>query len=332
MKKLLLFNALFLTSLFSMGQPNPCETIFISEYVEGWQNNKAIELYNPTNQSIDLSDYRLDRYSNGSSSAAPNQKLVLQGIMPPLSVYVIVLDRRDPDGTGQNVPVWEGLQEKANLFASPVFEENNSLNFNGNDAVVLTNIAGGGNGFTWDMVGLPGQDPGLGGTGEGGWNDVGPDFTWIANGAQGWTRDHSLIRKSSVTFGQFSPVDPWDVSVQWDSIAAVVRNADGIVTGGNWASLGSHTCDCGTVVSVNEIDGVKFDIYPNPVIDQFTITAETGLSQIEIYDMTGKRIIVKNDIHQKSFKLNTGDWNPGYYLVNIRFDNDYVITKKILKQ
>lgn len=44
-----------------------CDDIFISEYVEGWSNNKAIELYNPTDAAIDLSDYRLERYSNGAT-------------------------------------------------------------------------------------------------------------------------------------------------------------------------------------------------------------------------------------------------------------------------
>ena len=29
--------------------------LFISEYVEGWSNNKALEIYNPTGESIDLS-------------------------------------------------------------------------------------------------------------------------------------------------------------------------------------------------------------------------------------------------------------------------------------
>ena len=42
-----------------------CDNVFISEYIEGWGNNKAIEVYNPTSAAIDLSDYRLERYSMG---------------------------------------------------------------------------------------------------------------------------------------------------------------------------------------------------------------------------------------------------------------------------
>ena len=64
------FNALVLclfgaaTFGFSVQSQAQCSEIFISEYIEGWSNNKALELYNPTNAAVDLSDYRLERYSN----------------------------------------------------------------------------------------------------------------------------------------------------------------------------------------------------------------------------------------------------------------------------
>lgn len=42
--------------------------LFISEYVEGSSNNKYIEIYNPTNEAIDLSAYALDLNTNGGAS------------------------------------------------------------------------------------------------------------------------------------------------------------------------------------------------------------------------------------------------------------------------
>ena len=44
-----------------------CYDIFISEYLEGTGNNKGIELFNPTNETIDLSMYTLQRWSNGEA-------------------------------------------------------------------------------------------------------------------------------------------------------------------------------------------------------------------------------------------------------------------------
>jgi predicted extracellular nuclease len=62
---LLLLIALTYTSA-AYGQ---CSDLFISEYVEGNLFNKAIELYNPTPYAIDLSNYRLIRWDNGSTDA-----------------------------------------------------------------------------------------------------------------------------------------------------------------------------------------------------------------------------------------------------------------------
>lgn len=42
--------------------------LFISEYVEGSSNNKYIEIYNPTNETIDLSAYAIDLNTNGGAS------------------------------------------------------------------------------------------------------------------------------------------------------------------------------------------------------------------------------------------------------------------------
>lgn len=50
-------------------EPEPGNAdLFISEYVEGSSNNKYIEIYNPTNETIDLSAYAIDLNTNGGAS------------------------------------------------------------------------------------------------------------------------------------------------------------------------------------------------------------------------------------------------------------------------
>ena len=134
-----------------------CDEIFISEYLEGWGNNKAIELFNPTDASVDLSDYRLERYSNGSTSAQENQKVDLSGTLDAQSVIVLVLDKQDPDGVDFEAPVWDELAEAADLWLCPVYEENNAMYFNGNDALVLRKIS---TNTPIDIFGVIGEDPG----------------------------------------------------------------------------------------------------------------------------------------------------------------------------
>ena len=62
MKKILLL----ITFLCFSGLIKAQTDLIISEYVEGWSTNKALEIFNPTNAAIDLSGYRITRYSNGS--------------------------------------------------------------------------------------------------------------------------------------------------------------------------------------------------------------------------------------------------------------------------
>jgi predicted extracellular nuclease len=66
MKKLLLsVSVLFAVTANSQD----CSELFISEYIEGPGNNNAIEIYNPTNNPIDLSGYTINRYGNGATSS-----------------------------------------------------------------------------------------------------------------------------------------------------------------------------------------------------------------------------------------------------------------------
>lgn len=44
--------------------------LIISEYVEGSGNNKYIEVYNGTGAAVNLADYQLQLFSNGSATAA----------------------------------------------------------------------------------------------------------------------------------------------------------------------------------------------------------------------------------------------------------------------
>ena len=62
--------------------------IFISEYIEGSSNNKAIELYNPSSADIDLAagNYQLGRFSNGGTNAT---LIDLTGTIPAKGVYVV---------------------------------------------------------------------------------------------------------------------------------------------------------------------------------------------------------------------------------------------------
>ena len=107
--------------------------LFISEYIEGGSYNKAIEIYNPTDHSIDLSDYTLERYSNGSSTVSGSVTLV--GTLAPGEVYVVY-----------------HASAGAEIKAVGDLESSDACNFNGDDAIALRN-----NGTLIDIIGVIGE-------------------------------------------------------------------------------------------------------------------------------------------------------------------------------
>ena len=116
-----------------------CTELFFSEYVEGFDNNRALEIYNPTNEAVDLNSYRVARYSNGNTAADSSTHTIgLTGTIDPYGTVVLVLDKRDSAGTGFDAPVWEGLEAVADLWLCPDYDVNSTMYFNGNDAMVLS--------------------------------------------------------------------------------------------------------------------------------------------------------------------------------------------------
>jgi hypothetical protein len=330
MKKMLLTAAIAASASAMMAQE--CVELFISEYVEGWGNNKAIELYNPTASAITLSNYRLERYSNGSSSADANQRYTLPNeTIAPFSTYVVVIDKRNAEGEGQEQPVWTELQEKADHFANPVYNDNNTMYFNGNDAVVLRNMTFGTDGFVVDIFGRLGEDPGNPSEG-GGWNNVPPAYTWINNGSEPWSTDHSLIRKFDVTVGNFAaPLAIWNVAAEWDSIPAVVVGEAGFLTG-NWASLGIHDCAC-FPLSVSSSDVQVGKVYPNPVPKSGLLQFSAPYSTIryEVFDLSGKLVDSKVVPSLQLFEINTTALGQGMYLLRTYAENGVFANKFILE-
>ena len=121
MNKVLLFLSLcfFSANLFAQ-----CDELFISEYVEGYANNKALEIYNPTSQAIDLSEYSIARFSNGNTVAAPPSETpsyiveLPEVMLDPYDVFVIVLDKQDTTQWDSQFdkPVWNGYNLIDTLF------------------------------------------------------------------------------------------------------------------------------------------------------------------------------------------------------------------------
>ncbi len=293
-----------------------CSELFISEYVEGWSNNKALEIVNPTNATIDLSAYELRRYSNGSSTADPaTKRITLSGNLAAYSVKVYVIDKRDSTGTGQEAPVWDTLQNQADEFICPNYTVNNVMYFNGNDAVALfkgTTLV--------DIIGKAGEDPGT----VNGVTSTHKAFGWPLISTSGdstaWTKDHVMVRKWGVTSGDTDALDAFDPRTEWDSLSPL-----------NFSNLGTHTCNCGTLVGNKEIErNEKFNVFPNPSnTGLVTIKASSEPTDVSVFSILGE-LVEQTNVNSTTVRINTSELTKGIYFVSLSFENGQKITKKIV--
>jgi len=151
--------------------------LFLSEYVEGTSNNKALEIYNPSNSSVDLAaaGYKIEIYANGA--AAPSSTTSLTGTLLPGSTFVI----KNNSTTGV-------------IAAVPAQLSSSNMSFNGDDAILLKKGT-----VTVDSFGQVGTDPGS---------------AWNAGGVT--TLDKTLRRKSTITLGDTITSDAFNPSLEWD--------------------------------------------------------------------------------------------------------------------
>lgn len=295
---------------FAFQAQSQCDQLFISEYIEGWGNNKAIEIYNPTESAVDLSNYRLERYSNGSPSAAENQKVQLSGTLAPNSVVVCVLDKQDPDGVDFEQPVWDELADAADLWLCPVYDVNNAMYFNGNDAMVLTRIS---DNESIDIFGVIGQDPG-----ETGW--------------EGMTQNHTLIRKPAVTTGNTNPFS-FPVSSEWDGIMwsndSLNYTLDQV-----FLNLGSHSCDCGTT-GIRTPDLVsELSVYPNPVAGNVvTIQALRAIESLQLMNASGQVMDTQLQVFGSTLmNVDVADCPAGVYMVKATLEGGSTSLHRVVVQ
>ena len=184
---------------------NEVVNLYFSEYAEGSSNNKYVEIYNASSMSVDLSNYQIKGTNNGTAWGDNGEReLSLTGTLASNSVYIISTDAAD-----------QSILNKADLslpYESPV-------HYNGNDAIGIFGKDSSGS-FTvvLDVVGVESSDPGTAG--------------WNVAGVSGATKDHTLVRKASVTKGNTN----WENSAGTSSSDSEweVKDID------DWTSLGSR--------------------------------------------------------------------------------------------
>jgi predicted extracellular nuclease len=166
--------------VFALGSANAQPTeLFLSEYVEGSSNNKALEIYNGTGAPVDLAagSYSIQMFFNGSASAGLT--INLTGTVAAGDVYVLA------------------HSSAAAAILAEADQTNGAGWFNGDDALVLLK-----GGAVVDSIGQRGFDPGT---------EWGSGLTSTA--------DNTLRRKPTIHAGDTNTLDPFDPAAEWNGFA-----------------------------------------------------------------------------------------------------------------
>ena len=208
MYKLITFFLFF--SLIVNGQ------ILFSEYAEGSSYNKYLEIYNYSNEEVNLSEYAFPSCSNGCDQEGEwdYMNYFPDGASIPVGgVYIIT----HPFATDSSNDYYT---EEIAVFSNHQFQ----FLGNGNDAVGLVNTS---SGQILDIIGDMSTDV--------------PDDGWDVAGVQEATKDHVLVRKSNVSIGN---------NGDWSSSAGInVDDSEWVVLDNEvWSNLGFHEYDGGVTI------------------------------------------------------------------------------------
>ena len=197
--------------------------LFISEVAEGSSNNKYFEIYNPTTETVSLDSYAFPMSNNAAYGKYEHWNIFTEG------KYI---------AAGDVYVVCHGSSDEFILAAC-----NETYNYlsNGDDGLCLAQ--GTEDSYTLlDCVGDFNGDPGSG---------------WEVAGVPGATKDHTLVRKISVTQGNGND---WATSAGTDA-----NNSEWIVADiDNWNNLGTY----GYTLGCRNADATNYNI--NATIDDGT--------------------------------------------------------------
>ena len=194
--------------------PSPVN-LFFSEYAEGSSNNKYFEIYNPTADTIDLTNYAFARVNSSSTNYNGVYEFWVDfdsgAVVLPNDVYVVVHPSADP------------------LIIAEADMDYGALS-NGDDGMALV----------YGVEPASPVDPIIGGyvilDWIGDW-DADPGQGWDVAGVIAATRNHTLVRKCPISKGDTS----WINTAGTDPI-----NSQWFVYSQNdWTNIGFHnTCIC----------------------------------------------------------------------------------------
>ncbi len=188
---------------------DPSNLIF-SEYIEGSSNNKALEITNLTDSTVSLENYQIAQSSNGNGWQFYHV-FAADAMIAPGEQYVLITNQVDP--------LLFAAEDADEVLGFP-----SPIHFNGDDARAIIHIdAATGDTTYLDVFGEPDVDPGSG---------------WEVAGVSDGTKEHTMLRKSTVVSGNITALASFGTNAE---------DSEWIVNDQNdFSNLGKVTSEAGS--------------------------------------------------------------------------------------
>ena len=193
--------------------PAAMANLYFSEFAEGSSNNKYFEVYNPTSDTVYLSDYAYPSVSNAPSTVGVYEywnDFDAGAFIAPGDVYVVAHPSADP------IILAEADETHPYLSNG---DDGYGLVYGSNPGSPVDPVTGGY--VVLDFIGDWNGDPGSG---------------WTVAGVANATKDHTLVRKCDVVQG----------NIDW-MLSAGTTSSDSeweVYPQNDWTYLGYHTSPC----------------------------------------------------------------------------------------
>jgi hypothetical protein len=321
--------------------------LFFSEYDEGSHSTtasyctgcplskgseRAIEIYNPTTDEVNLAPYSVRRYSNGSSTVSEEERLLRSDDkQQPVGSNTLLRGRTFVLASGEaTLPEIRTKADQFSIGHAPItpgpsyptlITGGGTVYFNGNDAMALvrypSGTAGVGNGVIIDLIGVVGQLPpdrsGATGNNLGNWRGTNPNdpiypgTNFIPDVV---SENMSLVRRPNISKGVRSTtattygaapagayVSGYNIADEWVAYSYASIPGSGVTdaAGQSYNRLGSHLGYTGGSGAYDLALGTyaKFDAN----ISVYPNPAH-GFATVEIKDAKVGRVVVLNNLGQ----------------------------------
>ncbi|WP_210521094.1 T9SS type A sorting domain-containing protein [Hymenobacter terricola] len=344
--------------------------LFFSEYDEGSHQSgvnyggatnstgseRAIEIYNPTVNTVSLTPYSIRRYSNGSLAVTEEERL-LRSDATQTAVGANSMNRGTTFVIASGEATLPVIRAAANQFSvshtptsgPTVITGGGAVYFNGNDVMALvrypSGTAGVGTGVIVDMIGVIGQNP-PNRTGtivpEGDWRGTNaldtpyPGTTYIPEVI---SENQSIVRRPNVSAGVRSTtttvygpapggvyVSGYNIADEWVSYSYATPPGGVSDPGGQlYDQLGQHINYSGphgtyqTALSTLSKFDSNISVYPNPAHGTATVEIKDAkVGSVTVLNSLGQRISAEaKGQGQEKLTLDISGLKAGLYFVQI---------------